>query len=277
MIYSCLATAAILVGVAHGVENKNLGTSSRCANYIRMTPSTLYPVNECYQENTDPEQVSDVAQPYIGGFEQNYMYRCQATDNGTEACLVRMGVSCGNLVYETGTCYPCNGEEDQCECSVGAQGETGCQLYEKTEYELTWGFNGYYCNQKQNVLTRYVVNMCIQGSSTSTTGGGQLTYGFTCGGIDGRSGTNKDYAFLAKYYANDECTSSNAPVPTAMPTSPSLAPTDNPTATGDSYTNYGDLYCSESVCDGVAGPKADGVDRLSAFVAIAFAAFVSLM
>lgn len=277
MIYSCLATAIALFGAAQGAENVNTGTGSRCGHYIRVSSSELYPVNECYSENTNQEEVCEGESCSLNSYTQNMMYECKETTNGTEACLVRMNAGCAGKVYETNTCYPCNGEQDQCECTVGAQGVTDCQYYEQTTYDYGLGLtSGWYCNKKQSTLKRTVVNMCIQGTSGNPQGGSPFTYNYKCGGYDSRSGNNQDYSDDYEYYTTDDCSGSNVAVPTAQPTPVTTAPSEAPTETGDTGSG-GFPYCSEETCDGVAGPRADGVDRKSVVVAIAFSVFASLM
>jgi len=269
MIYSCLAVAALTVATYGQLEpNVKTGTGSRCNNYFAKYDK-LYPVGECYSENTNPDEV---CQTTTGGcdnnaFTQNEMMECRATSNGTlEACVTRMGANCNGVIYQSDECYPCNGAEDQCECVVGGTASE-CQFYEQTDYERTWSLSGWYCNQKQSTLERYVVNMCIQGSS-----GGQSyssTTGYACGGLDDRSRTNQDYAYNdGVSFTSSTCEA--AAVPTVSPTDTTLAPSAAPTITGATQ-GYGNLYCSESTCDGVDSPRADGVEQKSVVVAVVFA------
>merc|ERR1739840_81238 len=115
------------------------------------------------------------------------------------------------------------------------------------------------------VLTRKVVNMCIQGSSESGSPGGLSTYNFACGGYSARSGiTDAMYEYNnGEYHSTADCSGTDVNVPTEAPTALDQ---------GSGYP-----YCSESTCDGVDSPRADGVERVSAVVGIAFAVFASLM
>lgn len=278
MIYSCLATAFALFGATHGAENVNTGTGSRCAHYIRTGSIELLPVNECYTENSNEAEICQSSSSSCAFSEQqNMMWECKATSNGTEACLVRMGANCNGPIYETGECYPCNGEQDQCECSVGAQGVTDCQYYEETSYDYGFGIStGWYCNKKQTKLKRTVVNMCIQGTSGNPQGGSAFTYKYSCGGYDSRSQNDQDYADDYEYFSTADCSGSDANPPTGVPTAMTSAPSEAPTETGATGSD-GIAWCMETTCDGVAGPRADGVDRKSVVVAIAFSVFASLM
>jgi len=278
MIYSCLAAAFAVATYGQLADNVKTGTGTRCNNYIAIASgNNLYPVGACYTENNDLTEVEGANAAYVGFDTQNMMYKCEETTNGTlEACQYRMGVNCNGEVYKTGTCYPCNGADDQCECVVGGDASE-CQFYEGTMYEteLNLSFQ-WYCNRKEAVLTRKVVNMCIQGSSESGSPGGLSTYDFACGGYSSRSGVvDAMYEFNnGEYHSTADCSGSDANVPTSMPTAATSAPSEAPTQV-DGGLGY--PYCSESTCDGVDSPRADGVERVSAFVGIAFAVFASLM
>lgn len=277
MIYSCLAAAA-LIASAYGqlADNVAINGGNLCKNYIRMDYTNLYPVGRCYSENTYEEQVAATNSPYSGLYTQNMMYKCEANTNGTGnmACLYRMGAGCNGQVYEENMCYPCNGADDQCECEVGGDANE-CDLYEMTSYDETFSWNGIYCDKKGGVTMRSVVNMCIQGSSGVDQGGSISTYAYECGGYDYRSGQNQDYIDDYNYHTTADCGGNSVPSPTNMPTETTASPTLKPTLEGES--NGDSLYCDESTCDGVAGPRADGVDRQSVVVAMAFAVIASLL
>merc|ERR1712129_646726 len=100
--------------------------------------------------------------------------------------------------------------------------------------------------------------------------GGLSTYDFACGGYSSRSGiVDAIYEFNnGEYHSTADCSGSDANVPTSMPTSAAPTQVDG---------GLGYPYCSESTCDGVDSPRADGVERVSAVVGIAFAVFASLM
>jgi len=271
MIYSCLAAALAVATYGQLDPNVKTGTGDRCNNYIAMG-NKLYPVGDCYHENLDDEEICESPTGNCGGDEsdQNMMFKCEATANGTEACQYRMGLGCNGEIQKIGECYPCNGAEDQCECVVGGTASE-CQVYEKTQYVLSLGFNGWYCDQKIPELDRYIVNMCIQGSS-----GGQgylSTTGYACGGYDSRSGKNQDYAYTYNTFGNAQC--ETGPVPTSPPTPMTNAPSEAPTETGE--TGSGSLWCSESTCDGVDSPRADSANSQSIIIAVTFAIFSSIM
>jgi len=276
MICSCLAALSVVATYGQFADNVALNNAERCNNYIRVGYSKLYPVGTCYQENTDETQLITTSGATSSIYEQNMAWRCRATDNGTEACETRMNLGCTAPVYvDESSCRPCNGADDQCECEVGGTASE-CTFYEETTYEKTWGFNGWYCNKKVHTLERTVVNMCIQGDTNTPS---WYTYAYVCGGLDSRSGNEQPYASAYEYHDTANCSSSDGPVPTPVPTDTTLAPTENPTEEGDPSSNYGSLWCSESTCAGSNSPAADGVDRNSVVVALVFtvAVFASLL
>lgn len=269
MIYSCLAAAFVAVSYGQLADNVALNGATKCNNYIRTDYNDLYPVGRCYSENSDESQVVSTG---ISSYTQNYMYTCEETSNGTQACLYRYGASCNGVINDEQTCYPCNGPDDECECVVGGDASE-CSLYEETNYETEFSFSGYYCNKKASTMSRTVVNMCIQGVFGGI--GSSYTYAYECGGYDSRSGNNQDYSDDYSYHTTADCSGSDAAVPTSSPTAMTDAPTQSPTDEGDSDWSW--PYCSESTCAGVDSPRADGVERNSVVVAMAFAVFASLM
>jgi len=271
MIYSTLAAAFVAVSHAQLADNVALHGAAKCNNYIRMEYDELYPVGRCYSENTDETQIVSSG---VSMYTQNMMFTCTATGNDTtEACLYRYGAGCNGLINDEEICYPCNGAEDECECEVGGDASE-CDLYEETSYETQFSFSGYYCDKKTSALERQVVNMCIQGSNSAI--GSEFTYAYECGGYDDRSGNDQAYVNEYDYHTTADCSGTEAAVPTSYPTEMTDAPTPSPTLEAG-VDDWSFPYCSESTCAGVDSPRADGVERNSVVVAMAFAVFASLM
>merc|ERR1712129_547554 len=132
----------------------------------------------------------------------------------------RMGVSCNGEVYKTGTCYSCNGADDQCECEVGGDASE-CQLYEGTQYKTRLNLDfAWYCDRKETILTRKVVNMCIQGASSRYGQGGLSTYNYACGGYSSRAIIDDAmYEYNdGEYHSTADCSGTDVNVPTSAPT-----------------------------------------------------------
>jgi len=266
---ACYLAAVFLVATyAQLDDNVALNGATKCNNYIRMDYDELYPVGACYSVNTDETEVDASLLTYT----QNFMYECRETGNGTEACLMRYGANCNGVINDEETCYPCNGPDDECECEVGGTASE-CNMYEETNYDTLFSFSGYYCDKKTSTMERTVVDMCIQGVSGGI--GSSFTYAYECGGYDSRTGNNQPYSSAYTYHTTADCSGSDAAVPTSMPTPATDAPTESPTEEGDSDWSW--PYCSESTCAGTDSPRADGVERNSVVVAMAFAVFASLM
>merc|ERR1719464_342473 len=256
MIRSCVATVFAVVAYGQLADNVNTGSSTRCNNYIAIGSASLYPVGTCYTENNALEDVDTSNTPYVGFDTQNMMYKCEETGNGTlEACQYRMGANCEGEVYKTGLCYDCNGADDQCECEIGGDASE-CQVFEGTVYEtnLDEDFQ-WYCNRERAVLTRKVVNMCIQGSSEVGSQGGLSTYNFACGGYAPRSGiSGAMYEYNhGEYHTTADC-SGDINVPTWAPTDTTNSPSSLPTVFNQ---GRGYPYCTKSICDGFESQPAD--------------------
>lgn len=136
-----------------------------CNNWIAKPNAILsyrpLPIGICYDENN-----SD------GSTIRSLSYECEANpDNSSMKIAAQYRYETGDCTGDkaaTGLTYDCNdATQDLCECTIGgdsSDASSDCDIYTSTTYQTiitTTGGIGYYCDETDYRIDRYVTGICV--------------------------------------------------------------------------------------------------------------------